>query len=151
MQASFSAVMVQARCAGVPASNITVHDPSPASAGYHMIIGTLDNNCTAVSYANPNETSTWYGWAARAPPVCVQAINPNETKIIGRDPGEEFFWPVAMSFFKNKTGVSMAFCYSTLTVHTVGANISFGNGSIHGINNVQNASSASWLGWGPSG
>jgi len=81
----------------------------------------------------------------------VQAINPNETKTIGTDPADEFFWPIAMSFFKNKTAVSMALCYSTLTEHTVDASISFSNGSNHGINNVQNPSNASWLGWGPSG
>jgi len=142
--------MVQARCAGVPASNIVVTSPSRNRSDY-VIQGTLGNNCTAVSYANPNETSTWYGWAARAAPGCVQAINPNETKTIGPDPAEEFFWPVAFSFFKNKTAVSMAVCYSTLTEYTVDAGISFSNGSNHGISDVQNASNASWLGWGPSG
>jgi len=142
--------MVQTRCAGVPASNIVVTSPSRTNRNYE-IRGTLGNNCSAWSYANPNETSTWYGWAARAPPGCVQAINPNETKTIGPDPGEEFFWLVALSFFKNKTAMSMAFCYSTLTEYTVDAGISFSNGSNHGISNVQNASNASWLGWGPSG
>jgi len=148
--ANLSAVLVQARCAGVPASSIIV-TTLPSYGGEYGITGVLGNNCSAFSYANPNKTSTWYGWAVSAAPGCVQAINPNETKTIGTDPAEKFFWPVAMSFFKDKSTVSMVICYSTLTEYTVDANITFSNGNDRGINGVRNPRNATSLGFGPSG
>lgn len=149
--ASLSAVLVQARCAGVPTSDITISSPSINNKGFYQISMLIGNNCSATSYANPNKTTTWYSWAAKALPGCVQAINPNETKTIGADLGDDFFDPVAISFFKDNSTYSMVVCYSNLTEYTVDANITFSNGNDRGINYVRNPRNAKSLGFGPSG
>jgi len=129
------------------------HGITPISSfgGRYYLLGRLGNNCSASLYGS-NQTSTWYPWAAKAAAGCVQAINPNETETIGADQANYFFYyPIAISFFKNNSTVSMAFCYSTLTEYTVDANITFSNGNDRGINGVRNPRNATSLGFGPSG
>jgi len=149
--ASLSAVKVQARCAGITRPNITVLPPGRSFGPRYYLVGRLGNNCSASLYASANKTSPWYPWAAKAFPGCVQAINPNETETNGVDQADNFFYPIAISFFKDNSTVSMAFCYSTLTEYTVDANITFSNGNNRGINGVRNPRNATSLGFGPSG
>jgi len=141
--ATFSSVLVQATCAAVQ-PEIT----GPDDNGFYDIVGTLSNDCSVKSYAPQNSSGTWFGWAVLAPLACVQAINPKET--VDSNLGQ-FFYPVAFSFLKTTSMYSMAFCYSSLEEHSVGAEFSFSLGHNQGIDYIDNYDYVRSLGLAPSG
>ena len=92
---------------------------------------------------------TWFGWAVPAPLGCVQGINSSET--VSTDRGESF-WPVAFSFMKDKSTLSMIFCYSKLEEHDVVAYLTPHNlDNSQGIYNVSDRGFNQSFGLGPNG
>jgi len=135
---------VQAKCAPASSAKIVGNDGI-----YYNITATLDNGCNATTFTPVNNTGTWFGWMITAPFECVKGINPNET-IPALEDDEQFYHPVAFSFFKNTSVYSMVFCYSSLVGYNVTASYSF-NAPNNGISNVVTKTVASPLGYGPNG
>ena len=140
-----SAAIVQAKCAPAFIANVT----GPATSGLYNITGTLPNGCNATSYGYTDSVGAWYGWAVPADFECVKGINPKETNPVQEDP-ERFYHPVAFSFFKNTSMLSMVFCYSSLVGYNVTASYSF-NAPNSGIYNIVNKTAPTSLGYGPNG